>query len=83
MAKFKLYFIAFKKGISEFGQNISTLVNFILLSIVYLFGVGFTSIVSKIFEKKFLETKLSKNKKTYWSKLDLKKESLEEHMRQF
>ena len=79
----KLHFVAFKKGISIFGQNISTLVNFLLLSVVYLIGVGFTSILSKLLKKEFLDTKLSKDKKTYWSKLDLKKESIEKHMRQF
>ena len=83
MGNLKFHFAAFKKGISGFGQNISALVNFLLLSLVYLFGVGFTSILSKILKKDFLEVKLSKDKKTYWSKLDLKKESLEKHMRQF
>ena len=83
MGNLKFHFAEFKKGISLFGQNISTLVNFLLLSLVYLLGVGFTSILSKILKKDFLEVKLSKDKKTYWSKLDLKKESLEKHMRQF
>ena len=82
MGNLKLHFAAFKKGISKFGQNISTLVNFMLLSLVYLLGVGFTSILSKLLKKNFLDTKIS-NKKTYWSKLDLKKESIEKHMRQF
>ena len=82
MGNLKFHFAAFKKGISKFGQNISTLVNFMLLSLVYLLGVGFTSILSKLLKKNFLDTKIS-NKKTYWSKLDLKKESIEKHMRQF
>ena len=83
MGNLKPHFSAFKKGISRFGQNISTLVNFLLLSLVYLLGVGFTFILSRLLKKEFLDTKLSKDKKTYWSKLDLKKESIEKHMRQF
>lgn len=45
---------------SKIKLKISLLANFILLSIVYFAGVGFTSIAAKIFGESFL---FSKNKK--------------------
>jgi len=65
----------------EFGIGVSVIVNSLLLSIVYVAGVGFTSLFAKLVGKRFLETK--KKKDTYWSDLDLKKKPLEEYYRQF
>ncbi len=73
----------FKKGFTQFGHNLSNLVNSILLSFVYLFGVGITSIIAKITKKHFLETEIKKSQKSYWSNLDLKKKNMEEYYRQF
>lgn len=73
----------FKNGLKDFGHNISLIVNFILLLIVYLIGVGFTSIIAKLIGKHFLDTELSKNKTTYWSELNLKKKPIEDYYRQF
>ncbi|MBI2653405.1 hypothetical protein HYX02_01200 [Candidatus Woesearchaeota archaeon] len=78
----KQFFSGFKKGMKNFGQNIALIVNSALLSIVYFIGVGFTSIISKIVRKHFLDTKLSK-KATYWHDLNLKKKPIEEYYRQF
>ncbi len=57
----------------------SKIVNSIFLLIVYIIGVGLTSIASKIIGKSFLDTKLSKTKKTYWSSHKASKN----HYRQF
>ena len=73
--------IGFKKGVKGFGQNISMLVNTILLSVVYFIGVGLTFIFAKIFRKHFLELKLKKD--SYWSDLNLSKKKIEEYYRQF
>lgn len=73
----------FKKGFTEFGHNISTIVNSVLLSFVYVFGVGITSIIAKLTKKHFLETRIKKSQKTYWSNLDLKKQKIDEYYRQF
>ena len=78
----KQFVKGFKKGMGNFGMNITLIINTILLSFVYLIGVGLTSIIAKIFGKHFLETKLSK-KSTYWSNLNLKKKKFEEYYRQF
>jgi len=82
MGIFKKFYIGFKKGNGEFGHNIALIVNTILLSFVYIVGVGLTSLIAKMFRKDFLEIKKSK-KKTYWSDLNLKKKSINEYYRQF
>tara|TARA_Y100000034_G_C6746847_1_gene331740 strand:- start:416 stop:658 length:243 start_codon:yes stop_codon:yes gene_type:complete len=73
----------FKSGFKEFGHNISLIVNSILLSLVYIIGVGITSILAKLLNKKFLETKISKNTETYWNDLNLKKKDIRDYYRQF
>ena len=77
----KNLFKGLKEGNKMFGEDIASLVNFILLTFVYFFGVGITSIIAKIFGKHFLESK--KNKNSYWSELNLSKRKKEEYYRQF
>lgn len=80
-----LFVKGFQDGIKEFGLNVSTIVNTILLAIVYIIGVGITSIIAKIAGKHFVDVNLKKSKKakTYWKDLNLKKQPLEEYYRQF
>jgi len=82
MRELKQFFRGFKKGMGNFGYNISLIINTILLTFVYLIGVGLTSIFAKIFGKHFLEEK-SPKKESYWSDLKLKKKPIEEYYRQF
>jgi len=82
MKELKQFFRGFKKGMANFGQGIAILINTILLTFVYLLGVGLTSILAKIFRKNFLELKLYK-KNTYWSELRLKRKPIQEYYRQF
>lgn len=77
------FFKGFKNGMEEFGHSISTIINSVLLSIVYLIGVGVTSIIAKVFGKHFLDRKISDKEKTYWSDFNLKKKPIEEYYRQF
>ncbi len=72
---------SFKKGIKNFNYSIQIIINFILLSMVYLIGVGLTSIIAKLSKKHFLTFK--KEEKTYWSDLNLKKKQMGEYFRQF
>jgi len=81
MKKLKQFFNGFQKGVKGFSNNISTIINFFLLSIVYLIGVGATSIIAKIFGKHFLNMK--RKKCSYWHDLNLKKKPIEEYYRQF
>ena len=77
----KQFFRGFKKGMGNFGYNIALIINTVLLTIVYLLGVGLTSIFAKAFRKHFLDMKSSND--SYWSDLNLKNKSMEECYRQF
>lgn len=79
----KKFFKGFKNGMENFGKNIAIIINSISLSIIYILGVGITSIVAKIFKKHFLNLKISKKEKTYWLELNLKKRPIEEYYKQF
>ena len=72
-----------KQGIESFGKSISMIVNSILLTMVYLLGIGSTSILAKIFNKKFMDLKIDKNAKTYWEDLNLTKKEKGDYLRQF
>lgn len=78
----KEFYKGFKSGMKSFGNTLTIIINSILLSIVYLIGVGLTSIMAKILKKRFISLDLS-NKKSYWSELNLKDKPLEEYYRQF
>lgn len=79
----KYFFKGFKQGMKNFSQTINFLVNSFLLLVIYLFGVGLTSIIAKLSGKHFLGEKSDKEKRSYWSDLNLKKKPKEEYYRQF
>ncbi len=79
----KDFIIGFKIGFKEFGENIFLVVNSILLSFVYFVGIGLTSLVAKLFWKKFLDTKPDKKLRTYWSNFNPEEKPVEEYYRQF
>ena len=83
MSTIKQFYVGFKIGMNNFGQNIATIVNSTLLFTVYMLGIGLTSIIARIFGKHFLETEILKKRKTYWSNLNLKKKPIETYYRQF
>lgn len=70
------------KGQKLFGETISVIINSILLTLVYLFGVGLSSIFGKIFGNKFLDS-TNINKESYWAELNLTKKSIETYYKQF
>jgi hypothetical protein len=70
-----------KKGMKDFGHNLATIINTVLLFIVYIIGVGITAIIAKLAGKHFLDIK--GEKPSYWSDLNLKKKPIEEYYRQF
>ncbi len=71
-----------KDGMKHFGKNINLLINSVLLFIVYVVGVGLTKIVAVCVGKRFLETRISEKKTTYWIRMKEGKE-FDEHLRQF
>jgi len=77
------FFKDLKKGQKKFGDDISQIINFILLTIAYLFGIGLTSVFAKISGKHFLELKKEENIESYWSDLNLIKKPMKEYYRQF
>lgn len=77
----KSFLGGFKEGMKDFGYNISIIVNSVLLSAVYIIGVGITSIIAKLSGKHFLDMKLGK--KTYWEDSDLKGGPKKYYYRQF
>tara|TARA_Y100000310_G_scaffold336305_1_gene420452 strand:- start:261 stop:503 length:243 start_codon:yes stop_codon:yes gene_type:complete len=79
----KIFIEGFKEGQSEFGETIAVIINSILLTFVYVFGVGLTSIIGKIMGKRFLHSEKEKNKKSYWKDLNLEKEKIENYYKQF
>lgn len=77
----RLFLEGFKEGLKYFGENINFLVNSVLFFIVYVFGVGLTSIIMKIFGKNLLELKQDQ-KKSYWKDFN-EKDNLESYYNQF
>ena len=73
----------FKEGQRMFGEDIATIINTVLLSFVYVVGVGVTSIFAMIFNKKFLDEKIEKEKLSYWIDYNLTIKNKEEYYRQF
>jgi len=72
----------FKEGQKSFGESIAVIINSFLLTLVYVFGVGATSIIAKILGKKFLDLRFE-NKASYWEDLNLSKGPMKEYYRQF
>jgi len=62
-----------KEGFVGFSGNISIIVNSILLGVVYIIGIGITSIIAKISGKHFLNIKFNSSAKSYWESTSAKK----------
>jgi len=83
MAKIKEFIEGFKEGQKVLGSCIGAIINSVLLTFVYIFGIGLTSIIAKIFGKRFLNLEIDKKAQTYWSDLNLKKKPIKNYYRQF
>jgi large-conductance mechanosensitive channel len=83
MEKIKVFINSYKKGLKVFGEHIALLVNFILLTFVYFFAVGPTALIARLFKKQFLDLKLSKKSKSYWTKTNLEEKNSESYYQQF
>jgi hypothetical protein len=70
-----------KAGFMDFGKDLSCLANSLLLSLVYLIGVGATAAFARLAGKRFIGT--SKGSASYWSALDLGRKPPEDYLRQF
>lgn len=79
----KTFMTGFKEGQRYFGENISAVVNLVLLSFVYIVGAGLTSLAARFFGKSFLDKKIDSETKSYWENLNLKTQRKEAYYRQF
>jgi hypothetical protein len=77
------FFKGIKDGFLEFGQSIAAITNWIFLLILYVVGVGLTSLVAKIIGKHFLNVKLDKGKKSHYEHINMVTEPKENYYRQF
>ncbi|MBI3034771.1 hypothetical protein HYY71_00465 [Candidatus Woesearchaeota archaeon] len=73
---------AIKYFIEPVAKTISSIVNFILLALVYFIGIGVVSISMKIFKRHFLELKKT-NRKSNWQEHRVTKQPLEKYYRTF
>ena len=80
MVKIQLLFKGIYHGLGKFGKIISTIVNFILLLVVFIFGIGLVSSISKLKGKKFLELNTNNCLTTYWSDSPVEKSKKEDYL---
>jgi hypothetical protein len=73
----------FFKGFRFFGENIASLVNAILLLLVYIIGVGLSLIAVKLKKKNLLIIGVNRRAKSYWIPATNKKEFMDGLYRQF
>ncbi len=83
MKNTKLFFNGIKDGFQEPGHTLASTVNFFLLTLVFILGIGIVSLLSKIVKKRYLPLK-SENKNSYWEKVDIGGEKKkEEYLKPF
>lgn len=70
-----------KEGFLEFGKNVSSVVNALLLTGVYFAVIGPLSIMAKVTGKRFLDAQ--KKPGSYWNGLEGGRGSLEQSYKQF
>ncbi len=83
MKQFTHFFKGFVEGLKGFGLTINTLISALLLLIVYLIGIGITSIIAKISGKHFLDIQSAPQHETYWTELALEKKPIDNYYKQF
>jgi len=79
-----LFFKGFYEGIKEFSAILVGIINFILLLLVYIFGVGMSFVIAKVTRKKLMNLeKFDKKVKSYWIDKKIKKPNIKDAYRQF
>lgn len=77
-----LFLKGFKEGFSKVGLGVSNIVNFFLLLLVYLVGIGVPAIIAKLMRKRFLDLKIEKEA-SHWHEPEDYEDSMEDCYRQF
>ncbi len=77
------FIIGFKEGVLEFGLSLNAFVNSFFLTIVYVMGVGLTSVFAKILGKQFLDTRIDQKSVSYWTENPQNEITIDDCFRQF
>lgn len=83
MSTIKHFWRGFREGAGEFGLTVNVLITSALLLVVYLLGVGITSVIAKCAGKRFLQSGSEQPQNTYWSSLSRTIESTDDYYKQF
>ncbi len=83
MGNFQLLFSGIYEGLAAFGKIVSNIVNFFLLLIVFVFGIGLVSVVGKLRGKKFLSLGFNSKAKSYWGESPALNRKLEDYLKPF
>jgi len=77
------FFSDARRGFEDFGKIITSVVNFFLLLLVYVLGVGMSAVITRISGKKVMDMTVDKSAKSYWKEYRHGTESKDGHYRQF
>jgi large-conductance mechanosensitive channel len=83
MSSFRQFLSGFRRGFSDFGELVTDVVNFVLLSFVYFIGVGLTALFAKASGKHFLSLGKDRKKATYWHEERIGTRQQDSYFRQF
>lgn len=61
--------LQFFDGMKEFGQDISYLINTLLVLIIYITGIGVSFLITKIIKKQLIDMT---EKESYWENPDVR-----------
>ena len=78
--RIKFIFQRIKRIFKKIHSIVNLIINFVLLSLVYFLGVGFTFLLSRILGKRFFDMGIDKKIGTYWSDIE---EETDNYYRQF
>ena len=78
----KKLWLSVKSVLEPVSKFMASVVNLVLLFVVYFIGIGIVSIISKLSGKHFLNLKIQ-NKTSDWHNHKVKKEPIEKYYRMF
>lgn len=82
MNKINAFFKGFSQGFRDFSHTLTNIINFSLLLLVYILGIGLVSLISKLFGKHFLDIK-KQNKNSNWHEHKVTRQPIEKYYRTF
>lgn len=69
-------------GVEEFGHDVNTLIISVLLTFVYVFGVGVTALIARFVGRSFLDVTFQKEIGSYWRRWDVGRHRVNRFWRQ-